>query len=259
MPGSPSRAAGAMRLASTSCRCASIACSRPASPARTSPGPSLPRPSHASCRAHPSGDPSSSRATRSSSITCCSIAPPPSPTCRGCATRSRAGSSRPPSIRAARRRSWCDGCLLPRAGHVEDARAGVPEADALDRADDRRPEAPELEGGLVLDVEEGAHVAEVAVQALRPRQEVVVGLDTEHLEARAREEAVHLGAGVAELGEAEPLAAELPEHVEGAQRRIHDQAAEGVVVGHDHEEEPARLEHAVDLAEERLGPVLEVL
>src|SRR5579871_2900656 len=106
-------------------------------------------------------DPSSSRATRSSSITCCSIAPPPSPTCRGCATRSRAGSSRPPSIRAARRRSWCDGCLLPRAGHVEDARAGVPEADALDRADDRRPEAPELEGGLVLDVEEGAHVAEV--------------------------------------------------------------------------------------------------
>src|SRR5262249_578099 len=46
-------------------------------------------------------------------------------------------------------------------GSVEAARARVPETDAVDRADDRRPERAELERWLVLVVDEGSDVAQV--------------------------------------------------------------------------------------------------
>src|SRR5262245_61383102 len=148
---------------------------------------------------------------------------------------------------------------LPRAGDVEDAGAGVPQAGALHGADHRLPERPELERRLVLVVHEGADVAQIDEEPLGPGEEEVVRLDPDDVEIGGGEEAVHLGLRVAELGEPETLSARLPEPVEGPQRRVHDEAAKRVVERHDNEEEPAGLEHAVDLPEEHLGAVLEVL
>src|SRR5438552_4210377 len=149
--------------------------------------------------------------------------------------------------------------LLLRPRHVEDPLARPPDAEALDRGDHRGPEAPELVRRLVLEVEERADVTEVDEEALRPRQEVVVGHDVYDLEIRVREEPVHLRLRVAELREPESLPTEPPDGVAGPQRRVHDEAAKGVVERDDHEEEAVRLQHAMDLAEERLRPVLEVL
>src|SRR5262249_19190896 len=94
---------------------------------------------------------------------------------------------------------------------------------------------------------------------LGPWQEEVVRLDAQGLEVRGAQEAVDLRLRVAELGEAQSLAAQLPQRVERAQRRVHDEAAEGVVEGDDEEEESSGFEDAVDLAEQLLRAVLEVL
>src|SRR5207245_10436495 len=105
---------------------------------------------------------------------------------------------------------------------------------------------------LVLEVEERADVTEIDEEPLRPRQEVIVGHDAYDLEIRVREEPVHLRLRVAELGEPESLPTEPPSGVAGPQRRVHDEAAEGVVERADHEEEAVRPRPAMDLGEERL-------
>src|SRR5438445_7590662 len=100
--------------------------------------------------------------------------------------------------------------LLLRPRHVEDPFARPPDAEALDASNHGGPEAPELVRRLVLEVEERADVTEVDEEALRPRQEVVVGHDAYDLEIRVSEEPVHLRLLVAELSETESLHAEPP-------------------------------------------------
>src|SRR5512144_536824 len=96
--------------------------------------------------------------------------------------------------------------LLVRPGDEEDPAGRVPWPQAADGGGDGAAEGAEFVGRLVLVAEEAADVAEVAEQPLLPGREEVVRLHLDQVEAGPPQEAFHLGARVAELGEAEPLA-----------------------------------------------------
>ena len=100
---------------------------------------------------------------------------------------------------------------------------------------------------------------EIEAEAFAPGKAEVVRFDMLDGKPAVAQKSGHLRARVTVFGECQRPSTPASERVVGLQKAMREQPAEGVVVGHGHDQQAARLQHAVNLAQEPLWTVGEVL